>query len=917
MKRNPRLGALENLSVVGLVAGSIASLVSKQILYTTMPMSLLVILDLLSRRRFEDNSRLRDLSLAETDQKLASQVDLLNQHIATLPSTETIHRLRQGLLAKDREVARRLYAEITALQQELNQRLQPLEHQELESVRQEITQLEAQYQHVTREMASMGLDLRQLKALAESSHTDTAIAQLQSDVTSIQAHVDNLSNPSRPNLTSLQEQISRLDRRFGQLPPPVDLSSLKQEVGELVRMITELVPRRDLLTLVKEVRELHQQQERLRQSVVSIETAAVSFNSVFGNLLKPSIPGSSPNSGTTHAVLSGELEQEIAQGQKFQPSATLSSITTIQAEAAHYLEHLRSQLADIQSFTETLAAQNQQLQEQMNHLPKSLDMAALQSQLRELSQRIPVAETKLDDFRGRIQEVVQQELKYISQQLQAVPATPNYELMFDLADGDPGELLTSSRALLEEALSTTEKRLILILPWANQCGLEEPMLQKLEAFLQKGRRLDIGWCNWVDRHDERLLKKMQRGWKPSVETPQDAIQSTLHHLLTFKRTYPDNFQFKILGTHESFLVSDQAFAVLGIADALKTTTALSEVQLKLRTRDPEAIQRLIARFEHPVLEPEDLVSHWNRGATRHDLGDRVGAIADYTHVLDYALEGSEGTPEPAILYSYRGSAYYEMGELANAIADLTAAIQINPKQAITYCNRAFVRSEQGDLEGAIADYTQAIQIQPDWAIAFFYRGLTWQKLDRHQNAIADYGEATYLAPDAAVAHYYRGLSWQKLRNIQGAITDLEKAAALFSQSGSSRNAQKALKSLAKLRQPKAAMSYGTSPAPQAKKGVREPIAPDFEAIASLFQGVSDESQVKGCHPTAHSGGNSGDSTAEPNMPLTFQDLFSSETGFGEDNGQAGDSLSQSLSQGEYQRRSPLAAHVKSQGSAYL
>ncbi|HEY9630906.1 MAG TPA: tetratricopeptide repeat protein [Coleofasciculaceae cyanobacterium] len=915
MKRNPRLGALENLSVAGLVAGSIASLVSKQILYTTMPMSLLVILDLLSRRRFEDNSRQRDLSLAETDQKLASQVDLLNQHIATLPSTETIHRLRQGLLAKDREVARRLYAEITALQQELNQRLQPLEQQGLESARQEITQLEAQYQQVTGEMADMGLDLRQLKALAESSHTDTAIAQLQSDVTSIQAHVETLSSPSKPNFTSLQEQISRLDRRFGQLPPPVDLSSLKQEVGELVRMITDLVPRRDLLTLVKEVRELHQQQERLRQSVVSIETAAVSFNSVFGNLLKPSVAGSSPDSGTSHAVLSGELEQEIIQGQKFQPSATLSSITTIQAEAAHYLEHLRSQLADIQSFTETLAAQNQQLQEQMNHLPKNLDMAALQSQLRELSQRIPVAETKLDDFRGRIQEVVQQELKYISQQLQAVPATPNYELMFDLAqDGDPGELLTSSRALLEEALSTTEKRLILILPWANQCSLEEPMLQNLEAFLQKGRRLDIGWCNWVDRHDERLLKKIQRGWKPNVGVPQDAIQATLHHLLNFKRTYPENFQFKILGTHESFLVSDRAFAVLGIADALKTTTALSEVQLKLRTRDPEAIQRLIARFEHPVLEPEDLVSHWNRGATRHDLGDKTGAIADYTHVLEYALAGSEGTPEQAILYGYRGSAYYEMGEFDNAIADLTAAIHINPQQAITYCNRAFVRSEQGDLEGAIADYTQAIEMQPDWAIAFFYRGLVWQKLDRHQNAIADYGEATYLAPDAAVAHYYRGLSWQKLRNTQGAITDLEKAAALFSQSGSSRNAQKALKSLAKLRQPRAAMSYA---APQAKKGVREAIAPDFEAIASLFQGVPDEPQVKGCHPTAHSGGNS----AEPNLPLTFQDLFSSEAGFGE-NGRTGDSLSQSLNQGdhhqaEHQGRSPLAAHVNSQGSAYL
>ncbi|MBW4657409.1 MAG: tetratricopeptide repeat protein [Drouetiella hepatica Uher 2000/2452] len=874
MKRNPRLGALENLSVVGLVAGSIASLVSKQILYTTMPMSLLVVLDLLSRRRFEDNSRQRDLSLAETDQKLAIQVDLLNQHIASLPSVETINGLRQGLLMKDREVARRLYAEITALQQEMHQRLHPLEQQGLDSVRQDMTQLEARHQQMSEDLAAMGIDLRQTKAAIDPAFTEAAIAHLQSDMAGIQATMESLTSQHKPNFSSLQEQISRIDRQFGKLPPPVDLSSLKQEVGELVRMISDLVPRRDLLSLVKEVRELHQQQEWLKQSVVAIETAAVSFNSAFSNLIKPSgAAGSENGANLSHPILSGQLDRDIAQRQVFQSAATPADASAIQEEAAHYLEHLRSQLAEIQSFTETLAAQNQQLQEQMNHLPKSLDMAALQSQLRELSRRIPAAETTLDDFRGRIQEVIQQELHYISQQLQgATPSydpnyKPNYELVFDWAPASETSGVGSC-TLLEEALNCTQKRLILILPWASSCNLDQTILKKMAAFLQQGRRLDIGWCNEVDRQDDRLLKKMQRGWQPS--SPQADIQTTLHHLLNFKRAYPQNFQFKILGTRESFLVSDQSFAVLGIADALKTTTALSEAQLKLRTRDPQPIQRLVNRFDNPALDPEDWEAYWNRGATRQNLGDKTGAIADYTHVLEIA-------PEHALPYSHRGVAYYDVGDLASAIADLTEALRLDPQQAATYCNRAFIHSEQGNLQAAITDYTQAIQIRPDWAIAFFYRGMAWQKLDRHQDAISDYGEAIYLAPDSAVAHYYRGLAWQKLRNTQGAIADLEKAALLFNQYGSLQNAQKALRSLAKLRQISNRVRYSAAteaeeaivrPGKTVREATRETVAPDFEAIASLFQGIPSEPQVNGCDFTGN--------PAVTAAPLTFQDLFDAE-----------------------------------------
>ena len=859
MKKQSWLGALENLSLLGLGVGWVATFFLKEILYTATPLSLLVMLGAFERRRVEDDSRRRDASLAEMERKLSNRMETVVKHVVNLPTAETIQQMRQGLIMKDREVARRLYSEITDLQQELNQRLNPLEQQGLNSARQELNQLDSQYSYLSEAIAQLGGDLQMLEVLTQSNSSQEPIAKLQAQFADVKSHLDSLSAQTKPHLTSLQEQISRLDRQFGKLPPPVDLTSLKQEVGELIRIITDLVPRRDLLTLVKEVRDLHQQQERLKQSIEAIETAAVQ-----AARQQPTVaaPNAAPNSAADHtappsALTSAPTSAPNSQPDPlrqledldFQPSdrraETIADLAAIKADAVNYLSHLRSQLATVQSFTESLAVQHQDLQAQMNQLPRSLGVTALHGQMQELAQRIPAAESTLDDFRGRIQDVIQQELSFITDQLQTVAAPPSYEFVFDLNSPQSYDMTThevtaastlaGSRAILEEALASTQNRLILILPWSDQYALDAALRQKLEAFLEQGKLLDVGWCHLADRSPEKLLKKMQRslmndtthGAAQSGAAQSSAIQSSaiqsgaaqtdplqtdlfqdvLHQLLHLKRAYPANFQFKILGTSENFLVSDQTFAVLGIADTLKTNTAFPELHLKLKTREPEAIQRLINRFDNPALESDDLVSHWNRGVTRHDLGDKTGAIADYTQILNHSAED-------AITYNYRGIAHYDAGNLPSAIADLSESIQLNPQQVAAYCNRGFIRAEQDDPTGAIEDYTQAIQNRPDCAIAYLHRGMAWQKLDNHQEALADYNEAADLSPDSAVAQYYRGLAWQKLGNYVGAIADLEAAAALFAARGSRTNAQKAQKNLIKLRHLLAQTEAKPSEAPE-------------------------------------------------------------------------------------------------------
>lgn len=782
MKKHPWLNLLENASLVGLGVGAVTSLILKEILYTTTPLSALVVLNLLQRRRFEKLDTEAAMTQAEVDRHISEQLEALNYRVSTMPAPETIQRLKKGLLQKNREVAQGLYAEITTIQQDVNERLAQLEKHSIASVHEDLQHINTKQVQISENLVQFSKELSQLSQSNPLEGVAISIEQLKADVTHLQTDLETLNTQVKPNLASVQEQVTRLDRHVSKLPPPVDISALRQEMGEVVKMMAELVPKRELLPLVNGLNELQQQQETIQQSIVAIETAALNFRKTFSALATPSSQESTEATGNAERTAS-------------YPAAGAGVYPEVQELTAQYLTQLRSQMASIEAFVENLAKQQKQLRSQVTQLPKTLDMVAIQSQIRELSRRIPSPESTLNAFKTRIHDILQQELRRINEQLRTIPAPPNHELVFDFNAtpayvGESG-ISTGSRTLLEEALDRTQQRLVLIWPWSGQRYLDDGLLEKLEAFLKQNRRLDIGWCHVADRREERLLSKLRRGWMTDA-VPADDLQDTLRKLLYLKRSYPEAFQFKILGTSENFLVSDQTFAVLGIADALKTHTTLSELQLKLRTKDPDIIQRLVSSFDSPILAPTDLAAYWNRAVTRYDLGDRTGAIADYTHILHM-------NPDDDITYNYRGLAYYDSGDIEAALADFTQSIHLNPRQAVVYCNRGFLRSEQGDQWGAINDYSLAIQHQPDRAIAYFYRGMVWQKLDDHREAIADYSDAINLAPESAVARYYRGLAWQKLEHYAKAILDLEQAVDLFTARGSRTNAQKAQKQLTKLR----------------------------------------------------------------------------------------------------------------------
>ena len=72
-------------------------------------------------------------------------------------------------------------------------------------------------------------------------------------------------------------------------------------------------------------------------------------------------------------------------------------------------------------------------------------------------------------------------------------------------------------------------------------------------------------------------------------------------------------------------------------------------------------------------------------------------------------------PTYAPAFIGRGVTRHEQGDRVGAIADYDEAIRLDPTHALAFYNRGLTRNEQGDRVGAIADYEagQALGTAPE------------------------------------------------------------------------------------------------------------------------------------------------------------------------------------------------------------
>jgi tetratricopeptide (TPR) repeat protein len=824
------LDIAEYATLVGLGVGSITSFVSAQFFYTSAPLSLLVLLNLASRNRLEQEMQRRtQQAIAQIDHKVSQNLDRLNQQIQTLPTTEAMGGLRKSMLVKNREMAERLAGEIKTLQDGVQAVLVMIERLKLGTVRQDLDTVREQYDSLNNGVIGLANQVQQMVNSGRFDQMEQAIAQLRQNTKKLEANVQSLADQTKPTLTALQDQISHLNRQFQKLPPPFDSSALRQEVAELARMVADLVPKRDLSALSRELSNLQSQQEsqlaaeeafRRKLQDISLQLQSrptkASLTSLQNqiNHLNRQVQKLPPPFDAT------ALEQEVAKVVKvvssMVPRRDFSSLIT---QVKSLQQQQEFQLKIERTLQKELQALSQQLQAVMDNPPAATG---------ETTAATPPAAPQA--FQDRLEVVLHQPLAQIREQLRTLPpnaaldeptaialqqalATINaplqnssggsqYEFLLEVKAAEPmAESVaastaehpdqTQSRRILEEALERSQERLTIILPWSRQVNLDERLLGQMETFLRQQRHLHVGWCHQTQRTQHRFLKAIQQRWQVQPDL-QSALQDTLQRLLQLKRIDPQRFQFQIMGTRETFLVSDQQYAVLGMEESLANTSR-PDVELKLHTTDPVVVQQLSQRFGQPTPEPTDLVAHWNLMATRYDLGDRQSALESCNQILAI-------TPNDANAFNFRGILQYEMGDRTAALADFDQATKCDPQNLAPYCNRGYVRSEHGDQLGAIADYSAALRADAESSLPYFLRGMSCQKFGEIEGALADYDEVLRRIPDSPVVYYYRGLTRTKIGAFGGAIGDLEQALEGFTQQRHEINARKVFSYLEQLRQ---------------------------------------------------------------------------------------------------------------------
>lgn len=787
----------EYVMLAGSGVGAIAAAISQQFVFAAAPLSCLLALNLANRQRFEQETKqLTKLSISRLDSRVTRDITTLEEQVQGLPTVAELDSLKQNFFQRHRESLNKLAEQLQTLQWEMNRQLAPLKAQDVAGLRQDLAQMQNQQAQLLSDFEQMSAQLQQFHSSANVAATETAIAQLQAQMAQAQASLKLLSDEPILQVKALQEQVNHINRRLNHLPTPFDASSLKQDVESLIRVIAGLVPRREFTRTLVEIENLQQRYHSLEQTVVPLRLAVTIFRKQLDDLHnKVHAPEDSH--------LLAELSQTVAAMEaRLNQLPTLPDLTELQNQIAAQADldtevsQLRQDVTTIQRQTQALYQQHKALRDWVYRLPQLLDNSALQSQLQSLASRLETTEGGVTAVRAELEAALQNRLAGINQQLRSLPEAANHELVLALRStlptSDRPEPSSGSRAFLEALLDQAEKQLIVVWPWPAPDSFDATLLEKFRAFLQRQGQISLAWSH-LGVTPQSFVPRYISPRSPQAPAEKSWLHQTLKQLAQLKQEFPQQFKFRILGAEENFLVCDRRLAILKVPNLPVSSTVFPELELGLRTTDPQTIQGLVDRFEQPLLDQDDATAYFHRAVTRYEIGDKAGAIADYTQVLQIDSHHD-------IAYTNRGVARYDLGDLSGAIADFDQAIQRNPDNSVAHCNRGFVLAELGDKLGAIEDYSQATKLAPEDATPYFYRGLARTRLGNKLGAIEDYSRAIWLCPEDATAYLYRGLARAKLGDNPGAIADLQQAAQFFRDRGDSVNSRKAESTMRKLQQ---------------------------------------------------------------------------------------------------------------------
>jgi len=136
---------------------------------------------------------------------------------------------------------------------------------------------------------------------------------------------------------------------------------------------------------------------------------------------------------------------------------------------------------------------------------------------------------------------------------------------------------SASRVMLLNALDWAREQLIIVSPWLSKRSIDQDILLRINALLDRGCRLAIGWGYSYDirgLHPDGRLIHISKDGQCIVHVDSTRSYDAYPDLVKLRNKYPEQFELKLLGTHEKYLICDRQFALMSSHNVLSSRETL-------------------------------------------------------------------------------------------------------------------------------------------------------------------------------------------------------------------------------------------------------------------------------------------------------------------------------------------------------
>jgi len=181
-----------------------------------------------------------------------------------------------------------------------------------------------------------------------------------------------------------------------------------------------------------------------------------------------------------------------------------------------------------------------------------------------------------------------------------------------------------------------------------------------------------------------------------------------------------------------------------------------------------------------VIDPDQKVAYWNRGAAYHLNGDYSLAVDNYAKAISYYQGDNQSLSK---LYDNKALNELGMNAYDKAIQDDSVAISLDATNNIAWFNKANAYTQKGDYAEGIECYKQMLKFAKDnkrsKAILYYEIANNEYFLNQFDKVVADCSTAISLYPEYADSYYYRAKVYlKKLDKKDQAMADFNKVIAL-------------------------------------------------------------------------------------------------------------------------------------------